>query len=626
MIRSYIRVGGLRGVFFLLVAGCLATMTISSQAQTTLNVANFGARGDAVQFFVNTSSNSVVVTTTNQLSSADIGKAIEIFGAGTPTTGLDAYGDTNGNQDMVATIINVVNGTNIYVSQLAQATLTNTFATYGTDNQKNFANAIAAASGTNTIIKIPAGNYLFLTTNVPNIYGSIYAGIVLYGGGIHFVGAGTSNTTLLSQGAWTLQGGVATRGMLFAIGTPITNDFPVSLENLTLDGGVQQGNTSRHGYPASIIDGSGWDGTHDAVEVFGGGGNMFTQMIWINVAFQHWRGEMVKSTDGSTNGNLSIIDCVFEDGNATAINIYPSLNISNCVFNTLFEVAEYYQAYSTNTSYFQDNLVTNMTGGLFAINGAVSNHVIPSFNIVSNIFYLIDENGIQTTPAQNVTIKGNTFLGVSVDGGNPITLGVSGYQGSTVNSNIVVVGNTFSNVFHAVSVYGSGGNSVWNLVVSNNVGIKTSLFGYNSGWGTNLDFYANVSDGSGLDSHLASGQWFLDDASDQFTTNTINDSVGMSNTLSYAYGMKWQINDAKPASVFVIDDANPQKIPPGAVMNIKNLSSISIPLYFNSALTLEPVTMANGQTIVANWNGSQWTTNSVADELPVPLGLAVRLQ
>src|ERR1039458_5616864 len=75
----------------------------SSQAQTpTLSVTDFGAQGDAAQILVSTVSNSSVITvqSTNQLSSADVGKLILLFGAGPAT------GPTN-NQDLIATITQV---------------------------------------------------------------------------------------------------------------------------------------------------------------------------------------------------------------------------------------------------------------------------------------------------------------------------------------------------------------------------------------------------------------------------------------------------------------------------------------------------------------------------------------
>jgi hypothetical protein len=214
----------------------------------------------------------------------------------------------------------------------------------------------------------------------------------------------------------------------FAIVPPVTNDYPVSLENLTLDGGAQQGNTSIHGTIANTTDGSGWDQTHDAVVIRGGSGNVFTHQTWTNVVFTHWRGEIVKSNDGSTNGNLSVYNCVFSDGNATAINIYPSLNISNCVFANLFQIGEYYQKYSTNISYFQNNFVTNITGNGFAINGGKGNN--PPFVIQGNTFCFPGNgyNGIETTPADNVSIISNKFV-FQQNGGNAIVPWLCGLSG-----------------------------------------------------------------------------------------------------------------------------------------------------------------------------------------------------
>ena len=78
---------------------------------TSLNVTNFGARGDAVQILVTTISNSSVVTfpATNPLASTDVGKVILLFGVGPATT------PTN-NQDLIASIVSVSNGTNVILS------------------------------------------------------------------------------------------------------------------------------------------------------------------------------------------------------------------------------------------------------------------------------------------------------------------------------------------------------------------------------------------------------------------------------------------------------------------------------------------------------------------------------
>src|SRR4030081_426693 len=116
MFRCYIRSGGGGMLWFSLVASWLAAFAqvASSRAQTILNVTNFGARGDAVQVWVNTVSNSAVVLSTNQFSSADVGKVMMLFGAG-------AYTTPTNNQDLLVTIVTVLNGTNVSISSVAGA-------------------------------------------------------------------------------------------------------------------------------------------------------------------------------------------------------------------------------------------------------------------------------------------------------------------------------------------------------------------------------------------------------------------------------------------------------------------------------------------------------------------------
>jgi hypothetical protein len=261
------------------------SLKIVSAPQQVLNVTNFGAVGDAVQFYVNTTSNSVVVTTTNPIPSSAIGEAIEVFAAGVPTT-------SSNNQDLVTSIANVLNGTNITLSLACQQTLTNAFATYGYNNTPVFKSAIAAVgSDTNDFIYIPKGNYLLLPTQ--SDYGINHGNVCIFliRGGINFVGAGTNLTTLLTQGAWSLINNSVTRSVLVKVTSPLTNNFPVSFSYLTMDGGVQQGNTSNHGFPAKITDGTGWDISHDAFEMAGSSSVNLYNLYFTNVLVQHWRGE-----------------------------------------------------------------------------------------------------------------------------------------------------------------------------------------------------------------------------------------------------------------------------------------------------------------------------------------------
>ena len=606
LIRSYIRFGSLGRLLFSLVAGWLTTMASPGQAQTTLNVTNFGAVGDAVHFFVTTTSNSVLVTTTNQLSSADIGKAIEVFGAGAVTTPPYC-------QDMLGTITNVVNSTNIYISQIAQATLTNTFALYGHDNHTNFQNAVNACAGdSNDTINIPAGHY-FLSCPYQSS-DALYAGVVLKGGGLHFVGAGTNVTILTSQGAWLLQSGNCTRGALFDIYVPITNDYPVSFGNMTFDGGVSNGLTSNQGYPASATTGQGWDGTHHAIAHVGGYGANFTSELWTNMLFTHWRGEMVISTDGSTNGNLSIFNCAFVDGNATAMNVYQSQIVSNCLFSGLYETFEFYQSQYTNTSFFENNLITNITGGGCAFNGALTNKLIPTYNVFNNVWYLPAGNGIQTTPGCNINITGNTFYNAATT----IALGVSGYQGTFINSNIVVTFNTFSNCFYGIGIEGGGQNEVADVQVVSNTfygsgGSSSFATGY--GWSTNVSFANNLISGVNYAFYSASlgGQWFLDSLSDTYTPVQSTGAANTTNALSYAYGAQQITWSQYTTATYQIDDSSPAQIPTGAEMTVSNLTSSStVSLLTSSTRSVTPISMTGGYSAIFRWTNGAWMNISNA--------------
>ena len=604
------------------------TNTTSGTASgTSLNVTNYGAVGDAVQFYVNTVSNSVWVTTTNVLPVSSIGDAIEIFSAGPQTYGANSSGtNAYGNQDLVATITNVVNGTNIYISLPARNSLVNTFATYGHNNRANFQNALNAA-GTNTTVNIPAGNFLILAGTNAGIYGDF--GLVLNQGGITINGAGPASTKLLSQGAWSIQGGNVWRGILFEENPPIANNLPFTLQNLTLDGGVPQGNTSFHGYPANTVDGQGWDGTHDAFLVWSyNNSSAFNQMTWTNLVFQHWRGEMVKSIDQSTNGNLLVENCIFQDGDATAINIYPSINFTNCLFNNLFQVAEYYQAYSTNTCYFQNNLCTNITGNTFAINGGKGSN--PSFVFRGNTFCPSQGfNGIETTPGDNIIISNNTF--VCQNFANAVVLGCVGYQGSFDNSNIVITANTIINPYVFVEIAsgatGSDPNRVESVSVLNNKLLSANHYPYlllDYGWSTNVTVsgndcsqFNNLASSVMVQPGTAPIPYALVDTSNLYYT-WCQSGNPVTNVISYGAGSRYYTSSSVQGTAYLVQNSDSNQIPAGAQILFNNQNSFNVPLYLNS-VTGARLTVTNGMSVTVNWLNGQWVvagTNSPSNVAP----------
>jgi len=602
------------------------SLKIVSAPMQVLNVTNYGAIGDAVKFFANTTSNSVVVTTTNPLPTSAIGEAIEVFAAGVPTS-------SSNNQDLVTTIANVVNGTNIIVSQACQQTLTNTFATYGYNNVASFKAAIAAVgTDTNDIIYIPAGTYLLLPTSQSGAYSQV--AIVLQRGGINFVGAGTNSTTLLSQGAWTIINNSPKRGILVEVASPITYNYPLTFSHLTMDGGVQYGNTGNHGFPASIKDGTGWDTSHDAFLTWCVSSASLYQIYFTNVLVQHWRGEEFKSIDQPTNSTIGIYNSTFADGNATALNVYESWDVRSNLFANLFQVAEYYQQYYTYPSYFEYNVITNITGNGFAINGGKGSN--PPFYMESNVFYFSQNNGIETVPADNLFVIGNLITNVgnyTID----FDLSAAGYQGTFYNSNIVIAANTIVNPYIFVELGGGSGPtdlaSVMNASINNNVlltnGNNTTVYfcANYGGWTTNISFTGNnlsFFHAYAFTSASLNNPYAFVNTNNLYAVGILTDGeLGYTNKITYAGGSRYNL--VYPYStnlVIYLDDTHPGSIPIGAqILFMNNTSNAkSVPIYPSSNLQITPIMVPYGQTLTFYWQpwASAWSTNN---KPPPPTGV-----
>ena len=631
---------------FLLVFLMLALAPTVSQAQSVLNVTNYNAKGDAVQFYVNTVSNSVVVTTTNHFSSADVGKTIEIFGVGKSTYGVNSYGvTTNGNQDLIAKVVNVMNATNIYLSILPQVstnypppqkTATGVFAIMGTDNTPAFARAIAAAASyTNATIYIPNGTYLLMPVLRHNADGYAFGSIIVRRGGLHFLGQSEAKTVLLSRGAWQSLPGSSYpfRGFLFEIVAPITNDYPLIFDNMTWNGGVRQGNLRVHGIQCNRVDGLGWDEQHSAYLTFDSGNNTgtATHQILTNLTVIHWRGEMIKSIDGNTNGNITISHCLFGDGCATALNVYPAWNVRNNTFSNLFQIAELYQKYYSRPGYFCNNFATNITANGFAFNGGWSG--AKPFTMESNVFYFsgIGFNAILTTPGVNISIVNN-----QIHCANYMTvfdIGAPGAQGYVMNSNILISGNSIyapSKISRLITFGGGGINGVNGLTISSNyVSVPNQIFNVFQVGGnqTNVSIYDNTivcpmtsmslgAVGSG------NSPFVLLPANNTYTAFPQYVSSPQTNLVCYTSGPRQRMDYVATGSTFVLDDSESNQIPAGAYFDFDNRSNRWASLkaktgggdgsviIYPSKRMVSPLKLPFGQQMFFYWNGSAWTTNA----------------
>jgi len=585
----------------------------------TLNVVDFGARGDAIQTLASTISNStlVVLVPTNRLSAADVGRLIELFGIGPATS------PTN-NQDLIATIVSVHSSTRVTISKPACVTATGVHCTYGTQNAAAFQNCVNACQGSNNVVIIPSGTYLIVPPQIfsTNNYGSLRMppAITLNKGGIKFVGNTPNNTVLLGNGAWILNNGTVQRGMLFGCMGPVTNNYPLIFQNLSFNGGVQAGNLGYGNGPADPATGGGWDVTHDAV-VDLGKPPYHTNKFFVNCSFEHWRGEMVKSVVNWTAGFIAMTNCAFYDGDGSGFNFNWTPHVINgCLFSNLSMAIEFYVGTMQTNCIFENCVITNTRIAITLV-GALSNYPPPIYYIVSNTISA-SKYDICLGPVRNVQITGNTFLG----GGIGVATDGYSYQGTDFNGNITVENNQFNRTIYPVGICGGGEDRLVDMTVKNNTawGCKSFASGY--GWSSNIVFLENSSfqpsGPGGLDSTALAGQWFIDQMSNNFPMNVLY--IGKNNptnTLSYATGMLQELEGSNPNGVVFLDDGSPQHIPSEAELVITNASPYAVTICHSSTQPLaSPITLPTGTCFTYAWSNGMW---NLATGLLPPSGLHI---
>jgi PKD repeat protein len=639
-------------VFIILLAPCFCVEGFVGQisaGQTTLNVMDFGAVGDAQQVWVNTTAGSAVVSFTNTLSPGDIGKTIELFGVGSVNAGPGtlAYPTvTNCNQDIIDIITNV-SGNNAYVSgDVPQLSAANVYCIYGTNNTSAF-NACLAAAGTNTTIYIPHGTvshwgstnaYLMIPSqNYTNYvyqyypYGMSNFPIVLNRGGLEFLGDGQGQTILMAQGAFKNMGGTCVRSGIFAVSGPVVaDDYPLIWTNLTFDGGLQTGYVGHEGtQPANPVDGLGWDGLScagldEGVEPL----NTFKEFA--NCEFRHMRGEMIKGITGSAgNETILVTNCYFWDGNATAFNYNYAHTIAGCVFSNMYQVEEFYLKYPTNAgSYFVNNYATNIFHNLISLNGGTLTN--QPYVISNNVFNCgMNGNAIATCPASSVLIVSNLFTeepGAFTVG---ISIGEAGAQPGSpgaINTNIVVAGNTFSNAFYQYFACGGGSvgdpNTADDVTFSNNLifGIgNNSIPFYTGGLARRVTLVGNNCSGGGMkvSSGVLGSSYAFINTNNNYWVSILQDNgdghTPVTNAISYKFGSR--INLTYPYvsnTVNYLTVADASQIPANAVICLTNTTQnwqnpgCPVPVYLNGTNSGPFIIVPSGGSAVVSWNGSNW--------------------
>lgn len=586
----------------------------------TLSVLTYGALGDCANITVSVTSNSAVMVTTNAFTSANIGQVVQLFQAGRKSILSSSgvfqgyyYGTPTNNQDMVATIVSISNGTNVTISLTCGVTTNNILCTYGHDNRTNFDNCIAAGQS-NDVIYVPAGNFMLIpptaidTNYVPLNSSSAGQTLTLWKGGLTFLGDGTNNTILTGNGAWMQKGDKdwGYRGYFLQLSGPPTNNGPLIFNGIQFNGNAVEHHTTFN--PTATLPTTGWcwDPSHVCVS-HGALVNDYSYVGYTNCFFNHWHGETIQGVSVG-NGILDVGNCKFYDGDATCLNFNCQHNYHHCWFTEYWGCAEdgQFTGYiGPQCQIFLNRFGPNIYGSLaYGIGGAQSSVSHPGYLIYSNTFNLSgSQKSIALAGAKNISIIGNT-----IDGGE-IGIGTVGNQGDMGNTNILIAWDTTINSQVGFGIHGGGVNRTDNLrAVSNN--FTASSFSAYAGSGdgsysTSVSLSNNIGTTRTWSGGGSGNQYFLDDLSNIFPPMTDNDTL-TSNSVHYYDGAKHVLNPASDSAIFYLDDISPERFPIGAILLITNSESHSCTLRLSTQYPLGSVSMSPGQTLTNYWRTLAW--------------------
>ena len=136
----------------------MACHAAASSDQTDITAE--GARRDAFKIIARAHSGSTLIAlAANKVSHSDQGKVLMLNDGGPATTG-------NNLQDLLGRVVAVPDENHLTLSLPCEITSTNLRGILGTDNPPFFQRCIEKAYVSNTVIQIPAGNYLL--TSLPH--------------------------------------------------------------------------------------------------------------------------------------------------------------------------------------------------------------------------------------------------------------------------------------------------------------------------------------------------------------------------------------------------------------------------------------------------------------------------
>lgn len=301
----------------------------------------------------------------------------------------------------------------------------------------NAAIAAAGAAGGGTVY-VPTGTYIIRPATISTQYALhvAYDNIRIVGDGWP---GGSHLKFLLYNGtdpdaAWPLVSGAVQRGW----GIQIESQTGFRMAGIELDGSASS--TGDASFPASIVDGDGWDVTHKGIYFVV---NVAQTDIVIRDCYIHgWRGEIVYY-GGSLLDYIRIVDCRIGVTNADGISMSASnMEVRDCEIYSCVN-AGIENAYFTGRNVYANNYIHDTPQGAA---------IYPALDGVQQGFVDIRDNHFKTCSGQALYIQGASNMRVYnnyiIDCGYGIYLHNHGTGGSATETiyadNVQIYGNVMA--------------------------------------------------------------------------------------------------------------------------------------------------------------------------------------
>lgn len=438
------------------VGSALVVSFSGNPVLTTVYPEWWGAKTDGVVASASISASSTTITCAAcGFTSVDIGKLVDINGAGTPNAGVQYYSLAPlMNANLVGTIAGVTNATTATISVAAGTTVVGAQIVYGTNDRAAIAAALTSLPSSGGSIHFSSGRY---------IVGSM---ILLNTSNVTLSGEGPHSSVLWSIGPVAWNG--ATTYHLLNVNNGVSNTY---LRNLGMSGTNALGELNTFGSDVAdglyICTGAGGNGCT-------GTGNI-TNVIIQNCDFGYFWGIGAHAPgSGTTAGTkvtyLKAYNSVAHDNSYDGWNLnpYDGMQLENCNGTN--------NGTGGSESAVQGSI--NINGGIYSNNrlvgvvvGGFGSNVIAASTVINGIEASFNGNHVANSVGVGISAGGNA-ANVTITNNNVRHNDLNGISSDPSVRGLVIANNTVvgNGLIAAISAGATGvSSSGQSAVISNNL-------------------------------------------------------------------------------------------------------------------------------------------------------------